>query len=320
MNKLSICIPVYNQASTIAATIESVLAQSIPAFEVVVSENYSTDGTREIVETYQGRLRIVRPPSHCSATDNFNFGINSCKGEWVGVCSGDDVLLPRYVELMWNGTQQAQNAVFVMGGWENFNETNGSIIPHYLLSMKKVTLFPQTVQMQLAGTVACFAAFCFKKSAFDEVGGYNDDFAVIQDWMFQFDISKLGTIVKVANLVARYRIASRAEIEIHRLPLYATDRIHYLHSKIWEAIDCGVSPVKVKLAAKKILIELLNYIQVNKIQLDQQSIDKISEVAIKTDANSQIEMWKQGKWKLLKNRSLKDKTKQILRKLYNITH
>jgi glycosyltransferase involved in cell wall biosynthesis len=323
MNKISICIPVYNQASTIAETIESALAQFTKPYEIVVSENYSTDGTYKIVESYRDRIRIVRPPSHCSATDNFNFGISSCEGEWVGICSGDDTLLPQYIDAMRAGTCQGSNAVFVMGGWENFNEDTGDVIPHYLLSMKKVTPFPKSVQMQLLGTKASFAAFCFKKDAFEKVGGYNDNFKVIQDWIFQFDISKLGAVIKVDQLVARYRISNRPAIEAHRVPLYAIDRIHYLQNKIWEATDCGIPHSTVKNAAKQLLIELINYIYKNKIELDQQSINKLLEGARKAGALNEVEFWMAGKWEPQKDSwlsLLKRKSKEVMRISYNKIH
>ena len=57
--KLSIGIPTYNQAEYIEKAILSALNQTEPAYEVVVSNNHSTDSTAEVLEKYKDKIRII---------------------------------------------------------------------------------------------------------------------------------------------------------------------------------------------------------------------------------------------------------------------
>jgi glycosyltransferase involved in cell wall biosynthesis len=296
MSQLSIGIPVYNQAATIAATIESALTQLKPAHEVVVSENHSDDGTRQVVESYRRHVRIVRPPKFCSMAANWNHCVRACTGRWVGLCSGDDWLLPGYVAALGEEIEQHPQAVFVMGGWQNLHEATGKLEPHCLLSMGHVTRPPRTIQMQLRGPKASFAAFCFKRSAFDQVGGYDERFHLIQDWIFQFDLAKLGSFIKSDKLIARYRCWHRPTLTAKRQSLHLEDRIRYLSVKIWEALDYGVTRSRVNSAGRHVLFETLRSIRAANLLLDGASEAALSKVAAKCGGTRPWERWKAGDW------------------------
>ncbi len=317
MSTISICIPVYNQSSTIKETIEAALAQKKMAYEIIVSENFSNDGTSEIVETYNEQIRIIRPISHCSATENFNFAVNSCKSEWIAICSGDDILLPNYIEEVSKCISKTSDAVFIIGGWENYNETTNTTRPHYLLSMGKVTRPPKTLELQLLGPKASFSAFCFRKDAFVKIGGFNPNYRVIQDWMFQFDISKLGAVVRINDLIARYRISTRVEIETERLPQYAQDRLLYLDTKIWEAIDFGVSKRKVLKNSRKIFISVLDYLVKYSIDLDILHLDRMHRVANRIGLIDEYRSFISNNWINNLNRDKLVRVKGLVRAIYN---
>jgi glycosyltransferase involved in cell wall biosynthesis len=171
MFKLSIGIPVYNQVETIAQTIESILNQTVESFEIVVCENHSTDGTRQIVDLYKDKVKVVRPPVHLGMAANWNYCVYSCNGDWVGLCSGDDLLLPNYSKTMSREIEKFPNAIFFMGGWINNLLDKGIKETRFLMSMGKVTSYPNTVKMLLEKPKASFAAFCFNRDIFNKVGG-----------------------------------------------------------------------------------------------------------------------------------------------------
>lgn len=286
--------------------------------EIVVSENHSTDGTSEVVESYRGRVRIVRPPQHCGMAANWNHCVRACAGEWVGLCSGDDMLLPTYVDSLWEGTQKDPDAVFVMGGWENFDETTGFNQPHYLLSMGPVTPFPKTVRNLLRGPKASFAAFCFRRSAFDAVGGYDESFHLNQDWMLQFELAKLGSFVRVDNLVARYRITERPSISEKRWLLYTEDRIHYLLDKIGTAAGYGVSPAKIEKISRSILFNILRDVRHHNIVLDRATENKLGQLAVRARLGRRWDRWKDGTWVPSESGRVAAWLKSEIRKVLNL--
>lgn len=92
---VSVCIPVYNGANSIARSIDSVLAQTYGDFECVVVDNNSTDSTVECVLAYSDpRIRIVRNRRNLGMVDNHNRCIEVANGRLIQFVHADDWLLP----------------------------------------------------------------------------------------------------------------------------------------------------------------------------------------------------------------------------------
>jgi glycosyltransferase involved in cell wall biosynthesis len=92
---VSVVIITYNQTQYIAAAIESVLKQDAPfQYELVIGEDCSTDGTREIVSTYQKRhpnlIRVITSDRNVGMVRNFVRTSRACTGAYLAFCEGDD--------------------------------------------------------------------------------------------------------------------------------------------------------------------------------------------------------------------------------------
>jgi glycosyltransferase involved in cell wall biosynthesis len=91
---LSVVIPTYNRCELLQGTLQSVLAQSITGFEVVVSDNCSDDDTREVTEGFvDSRMRYIRTPRHTSIADSWEFARSHARGTFVMMLSDDDALV-----------------------------------------------------------------------------------------------------------------------------------------------------------------------------------------------------------------------------------
>ncbi|MEI7529966.1 MAG: glycosyltransferase, partial [Elusimicrobiota bacterium] len=96
-----VCIPAYNCAATIAASLESILGQSYRNLSVIVVDNASVDDTAKIVESYagnDGRLSLVKNPVNIGAENNFTRCIELAGGVYTAIYHADDVYEPRMVE------------------------------------------------------------------------------------------------------------------------------------------------------------------------------------------------------------------------------
>lgn len=96
--KVSIHIISFNQKDYIAEAIESAVKQDYSNLEVVISDDASTDGTAEIISTYQQRYphRIVSllNKNNVGVTKNANRALCKCTGKYIAFQGGDDVLMP----------------------------------------------------------------------------------------------------------------------------------------------------------------------------------------------------------------------------------
>ena len=95
---VSVTIVTYNSRRFIGACLEAVLEQTGAALEVVVVDNASTDGTREVLEQFAGRIRLIANTGNRGFAAAQNQAINASAGEWVLVLNPDALLLPGFIE------------------------------------------------------------------------------------------------------------------------------------------------------------------------------------------------------------------------------
>jgi glycosyltransferase involved in cell wall biosynthesis len=92
--RLTVGLPVYNGANYLAESIESLLGQSFEDFELIISDNASTDDTADICRSYQKqdpRIRYVRQPHNIGLAPNHNFTVDQARGELFKWASNDDL-------------------------------------------------------------------------------------------------------------------------------------------------------------------------------------------------------------------------------------
>lgn len=99
---VSIVLPVYNGQPYIDATMRSILTQTFTNFELIVSDNASTDGTWETLQRYASdpRVRLTRLDSTISAQENFNHVTQLASGEFVKLVCADDILYPDNLDVL----------------------------------------------------------------------------------------------------------------------------------------------------------------------------------------------------------------------------
>lgn len=92
---ISVCIPAYNAAPWIGATIESVLAQTRRDFELLILDDCSTDGTLDIVRRYDDpRISLSVHDRNLGAEAAWNRLLSAARGEFVKLLCSDDLIYP----------------------------------------------------------------------------------------------------------------------------------------------------------------------------------------------------------------------------------
>ena len=97
----SIIIPAYNRSAVVGRAIASCLIQDHPAFEVIVVDDGSTDGTaKRVSEIVDPRLRLLAQPVNRGVSPARNLGVEHARGEWIVCLDSDDELTEDALALM----------------------------------------------------------------------------------------------------------------------------------------------------------------------------------------------------------------------------
>jgi glycosyltransferase involved in cell wall biosynthesis len=99
--KVSIGVPVYNSAATLRAMLDALLSQTLTNFEIVISDNASTDATADICRGYaerDSRIRYIRQVQNIGAEPNFKFVLGEARAPYFMWSAGDDIRSPEFLE------------------------------------------------------------------------------------------------------------------------------------------------------------------------------------------------------------------------------
>lgn len=139
----SVGIPTFNQADYLEETILSLLNQTRPPDEIVISDHFSTDDTPEIIAKYARHVRLIQPPPGTNLAGQYHFTLISQTCDWITLLSSDDLARPNFCEVLTRGATRREDAVLVRAGWENIDATGKSLGLNYILSAPKVELPPK---------------------------------------------------------------------------------------------------------------------------------------------------------------------------------
>ena len=152
--RVSIIVPAYNAAATIAGAIDSALAQQFEGFEVIVVNDGSTDATAHVLDGYGDRIRILQQPN-CGSVAARNAAARAAGGEYLAFLDADDLWLPGKLKLTVEALERSPRAVAVFsdhiaesgGKREIVQRTNSSPSLAELLSGgDAIVIYPTTAE------------------------------------------------------------------------------------------------------------------------------------------------------------------------------
>ena len=124
----SVALPVRNGADYIREALDSVLSQTYQHFEIVISDNASTDATPDILAEYaakDARVRVSRSETSLGHAANVNRSIALASNEWVKFICHDDLFHPRCLEVLADAIRALPDSVGLIGNGEEHLFANG---------------------------------------------------------------------------------------------------------------------------------------------------------------------------------------------------
>jgi glycosyltransferase involved in cell wall biosynthesis len=184
---VSVIIPVYNAADYVGQTIDSVLRQTYTSVEIIVVDDGSTDGSRQILEGYGDKITYIYQENQGVSTAR-NTGLKHARGDYVLFLDADDVITPDKINAQGILMRADPELAIVHSGWWTTDE-QGNVTdiqqpwyPAPVLDMK-TWLFWKPVFP---------GAMLFRKSAVEEAEGFDPELAHAEDVDLVFRIMAKG--------------------------------------------------------------------------------------------------------------------------------
>lgn len=206
---VSISIPAYNSASTIARTIESILAQTYTNLEINVIDDRSGDNTLEVVEAFDDpRIRIIRNEENLGMTGNWTKCIQVAGGEFVKLVCADDLLDATAIEEEMDA-MLANPTVNMVESDTRLVDIHGKKTGEFrrykaagLVSGKKVAKTSVIWNNFFGAPVNNL----IRKSVFEKVGLFDSDFTYILDFEMWTRIACAGDVYIIHKLLNSFTI------------------------------------------------------------------------------------------------------------------
>lgn len=160
--RISVVIPAYNAAAIVGRAIESALAQTAPPLEVIVIDDGSTDNTADVAAAYEPRIRLLRQENAGPAAAR-NHGAKVSTGDWIALLDADDSWLPQKL---------SRQAAFT-------HDPNVGLV--HCVREDRADLVPEEINFDELWQRNHIAnsSVIVRKTAFDQVGGFDEDRALI---------------------------------------------------------------------------------------------------------------------------------------------
>lgn len=212
--RVSLIVTCYNRQQYLASTIESILNQTYPHFELLIWDDASTDNSLEIAKQYQqqdSRIRIVAQTVNQGFTKSIASAVAATKGEYIGWVDSDDMLHPFALANTVKTLDRNADVGMVYTNRLIIDEGDRNL---GLDRRSKITYSPGNLLLN-------FMTFHFRlmrRDVYELAGGINNSFTTAQDYDLCLRLSEITNIEHIPEPLYFYRqhkgnISSQKKIE-----------------------------------------------------------------------------------------------------------
>ena len=207
---VSVVLPAYNSELYIKIAIQSILDQTYTNFELIIIDDGSSDGTKNIIQSFSdNRIRFFSNETNLGLITTLNKGIDLCQGEFIVRMDADDISLKNRIKKQ-VAFMQKHPDIAVSGSWyKAFNKgfqkkVKGYSNPNIL---KGILLF---------NTCLCHPATIIRKNILDKYNfKYDLTYKNVEDYDLWIRISKVAQLSNVPEFLFLYRTHNNQISQLH---------------------------------------------------------------------------------------------------------
>ena len=107
---VSIIIPTYKRVEKLKRAIDSVLSQTFTNWELIIIDNHSLDGTKELVDDYNNpKIKMLLIKNNGNIAKSRNLGIKKSNGKYLALLDSDDLWVPNKLQICINALKKKNN-------------------------------------------------------------------------------------------------------------------------------------------------------------------------------------------------------------------
>ena len=206
----SVAVITYNQEAYLVETLDSILAQECTFdFEIVIGEDCSTDGTRQICRDYQQKypqvIRLLLQDKNQGLVENYYQTFGLCRGDYIAQCAGDDYWCDRQkLQKQVDFLEQNRDYALVCGGIRIHAPEKGAdqdVLPQDW-SSRAFDMLINRENIPPAPTI-CFRRSMFEKAALADIRAQH---FMLEDLPLLLALLQQGKFYAIPEILAVYRV------------------------------------------------------------------------------------------------------------------
>ncbi|MDC2622706.1 glycosyltransferase [Bacteroides ovatus] len=189
---VSVVIITYNSVSTIIETLESIKQQTYRKIELIISDDCSTDNTRDVCNEWIDsnadrfvKCKLVISSVNTGVAPNINRGLRECSGEWIKVLGADDLFMSNAVsDVMSFATLEMD---IIVSQYYPFIQNGNERILQEIHPTAKLDIFYKEKnahirqKLVLTNFIDATIGYFIRKSVLDKIGGYDEEYPMMED-------------------------------------------------------------------------------------------------------------------------------------------
>ncbi len=207
--KICVAVTTYNSSQYVIETLESVFNQSHQEIELIISDDFSTDNTIEVVESWIDRtdvkkrfdsIQLLKVTKNTGISANCNRMLKACQSEYIKMIAGDDILFPKCLEENLNFVLENPKANIIFSKVEvykndfqkiNLIRVSPDVFPVQFMG-EEISAESQFKMLLVSDRIKFTPSFFFKKEAIIKIGGYDEQNRLIEDYPMWLKLTKSG--------------------------------------------------------------------------------------------------------------------------------
>ena len=293
---VSIVVPIYNAEKTLELCLNSILAQTVSYYEIVLIDDGSTDRSAEICHGYKeknkDRIRYIRQENSGPASAR-NKGIDNSKGKYIGFVDADDVVAPDMIQVMTEAAEQNHVDMVICSYWVKDGQEEEAVtytLPEGLYEGLDYKSVPLSLIGETDGDVPPYSwVRLTRRNVFEKTGfRFHDGLVRSEDYHFWTKIQfSINNVYLLSQTPLYYYVENKTSITHTHVDKY-WNGVQYIYNDLINSISYD-SEIKQKLdimLVKRSLIALNNatfntssllaWNEINEIVNDSQLNDVIS--------------------------------------------